>query len=285
MRVEDRVFVFIALLSMFSMPSPSAQPLGISARSLDALLQDYAFRAFVRPRTGIPYDAQVPINLTGIKASAMRLRSGSLRTRGIHSYKEFQIPHGVVEQPFAERLVLVYHNLGNWSSLFYPLPGYSYLAPVVGLLAYDASNLSATNLPELDLRASEKPIWVEFDNVMRGNVCSMIQQGHFSIVTESPAPSPAPSAESLPHSWDNKGRVKSMVLKIVWSLLGGFILLILLGFLIVSVRGCRHGRKIQQMERAMDVGETLQMTSIGNTKAPLATGTRTRPVLESHYVP
>lgn len=311
MRVENRLFLFIALLSVLCVPSPlSAQPLGISARSLDALLQDYAFRAFVRPRTGIPYEAQVPNNLTGVKVSAMRLRSGSLRTRGVRSYKEFQIPLGVVEQPFVERLVLVYHNLGNRSSLFYPLPGYSYLAPVLGLLAYDASNLSAANLPELDLRASEKPIWVkfpdvksavdgfspkcvyfdlhgsvEFDNVLPGNVCSMIQQGHFSIVTESAAPSPAPSAESFPQSRDDRRRVKSMVWKIVWSLFGGLILLILLGFLIVRVRGCRHGKKIQEMERAMDGGETLQMTSIGNTKAPLATGTRTRPVLESHYVP
>ncbi|XP_048324305.2 uncharacterized protein LOC107411581 [Ziziphus jujuba] len=310
MRVEERVFMFTALLYVLCMPCLSAQPLGISTRSLDALLQDYAFRTFVRPRTGIPYNAEVPHNLTGIKVSAMRLRSGSLRTKGVQSYNEFQIPIGVVEQPFVKRLVLVYHNLGNWSSLFYPLPGYSYLAPVLGLLAYDASNLSAINLPELDLRASEKPILVkfsdvkptldgfspkcvyfdlhgsvEFDNVLPGNACSMIQQGHFSIVTESVSPSPAPSAESLPHSRVDRGKVKSRVWKIVWPLFVGLILLIVLGFVIVRVRGCKRGRKIQQMESVMDGSEALQMTPIGNTKAPLATGTRTRPVLENHYMP
>ncbi|MCD7448547.1 hypothetical protein HAX54_044151 [Datura stramonium] len=40
--------------------------------SLDSVLQDYAFRAFVRPRTGIPYDGNVPLNFTGIKVAALR---------------------------------------------------------------------------------------------------------------------------------------------------------------------------------------------------------------------
>lgn len=55
----------------------------------------------------IPYDARVPTNLLGVRVSAMRLRSGSLRTRGVLSYKEFEIPIGVVEEPYVKRLVLV----------------------------------------------------------------------------------------------------------------------------------------------------------------------------------
>ena len=43
------------------------------ARILDATLQDYAFRAFERPRTGIVYNATLPANLTGIALSAVCL--------------------------------------------------------------------------------------------------------------------------------------------------------------------------------------------------------------------
>lgn len=69
-------------------------------------------------------------------------------------------------QPYVERLALVYQNLGNWSLFYHPLPSYNYLALVVGLLAYDASNLSATNLPELDVRVSlDMPISIKFPDV------------------------------------------------------------------------------------------------------------------------
>ncbi|KAK4377415.1 hypothetical protein RND71_003711 [Anisodus tanguticus] len=190
-----------------------------AARALDALLQDYAYLAFDYPRirTGVVYVGKVLLNLTGIKVSGLRLRSGSLRSRGVKTYKEFQIPVGVVEKPYVERLILVYQKLGNWSARYYELPGYIYLAPVLGLLAYDASNLSATNLPELDIKASGHPISIHFSdvkpllvgsspkfvsidlqgslnfsNVLSDNRCTTFQQGHFSIVTESIAPFPAP---------------------------------------------------------------------------------------------
>ncbi|KZV39818.1 hypothetical protein F511_27821 [Dorcoceras hygrometricum] len=136
-----------------------------SARALDSVLQEYAFKSFVRPRTGIVYDRKLPANFTGIGVAALRLRSGSLRRRGVRVFKEFGIPIGIFEQPYCERLVLVYHNLGNWSSVYYPLPGYTLLAPVLGLLAYDANDLSASSLSELDIRASEDPISINFPNV------------------------------------------------------------------------------------------------------------------------
>ncbi|KAJ6699341.1 hypothetical protein OIU79_012574 [Salix purpurea] len=84
-----------------------------SAHALDALLQDYAYRAFALPRTGIPYEGTVPSNLTGIKIAAMRLRSGSLRVRGVLMYREFVIPKGVLVHPYVERVVLVYQKFGQ----------------------------------------------------------------------------------------------------------------------------------------------------------------------------
>ncbi|KAJ1422969.1 hypothetical protein SESBI_12738 [Sesbania bispinosa] len=314
MRVRTSFLALLLLPLLLSLPFSNAQPppeSGISSRTLDALLQDYAFKAFYKPKTGVPYDGQVPTNLTGIRVSAMRLRSGSLRNRGVESYKEFQIPIGVVEQPYVERLVLVYHNLGNWSEKFYPLPGYSYLAPVLGLLSYNAANLSAVELPELDIRASDKPILikftdvksapsgsvpkcvyfdlhgsVQFDILLPGNVCSTAQQGHFSIVVESNAPSPAPAAVAVAANvGESGGKNKSKVWIIVVSLVGGCLLLILLSLLVARMRRAQTRMRIQELEWAADSNETLHMASIGGTKAPLAVGTRTRPTIENDYIP
>ncbi|XP_022642811.1 uncharacterized protein LOC106775130 isoform X1 [Vigna radiata var. radiata] len=308
------IFLFSLLPLLLSLPLSIAQlppDTAMSSRTLDAILQDCAFKAFLRPKTGVPYDAQLPRNLTGIRVSAMRLRSGSLRTRGVESYKEFQIPIGVFEQPYVERLVLVYHNLGNWSEKFYPLPGYSYLAPVLGLMSYSGATLNASELPELDIRASDKPILikfphvkpapsgsvpkcvyfdlqgsVQFDILSHGNVCSTVQQGHFSIVVESNAPSPAPAAVAVAADVGKGGtRNKHKVWIIVASFVGGCLLLIMLSLLIAKVRRTKQGMKIQQLEWAAETNETLHMASIGGTKAPLAVGTRTRPTIENDYVP
>lgn len=317
-----RSLMMLCLLIWFSwLPDLTAQSTSGSARALDSLLQDYAYRAFDRPKTGIPYNGTVPSNLTGIKIAALRLRSGSLYRRGVE-YKEFDIPEGVSEIPYVERLVLVYQNLGNWSWTFYPLSGYTYLAPVLGLLAYDASNLSAKNLPELVIRATVDPIKIKFSEVKAApagevakcvwfdldgmptfsnvinNVCSTIQQGHFSIVTKSLAPSPAPgppgpspsilppSAVPTPRGEGKKGKKnKEKVWIIVGSVLGGVALLGLLALLVLWAQKFQQRKKMQQMERAAEVGEALHMTPIGNTKAPAATVTRTQPVLESEYVP
>lgn len=298
------VFICLLLVSPLLAQSFDANASSTSAaRALDALLQDYAYRAFVRPRTGVPYNAPVPSNFTGITITAMRLRSGSLRTRGVRMYKEFEIPIGVVERPYVERLVLVYQNLGNWSLRYYSLPNYTYLAPVLGLIAYDASNLSATNLPELDLRASGDPIKIKFSDVRSApngslpkcvwfdlhglvklssltsaNECSTIQQGHFSIVTESIAPPSPPTRRER-----KKSNRRTWI--IVASVVGGVALLAFLGFLVLWARKCKRRKKMQEMEKAAEVGEALHMTSVGDTKAPSATVTRTQPTLENEYVP
>ncbi|OWM67030.1 hypothetical protein CDL15_Pgr000482 [Punica granatum] len=320
--------LFGPLLNLGVAQSTTSLSIG-PARALDMLLQDYAYRAFVRPRTGIPYDGTVPSNLTGISISAMRLRSGSLKTRGVQRYKEFEIPTGVTEEPYVERLVLVYQNLGNWSMTYYALPGYTYLTPVLGLLAYDAANLSATNLSELNIRATGNPIlihfadadsppagsspkcvWislngsVNFSSPISGSICSTVEQGHFSIVVESIAPSPAPVSpapvspapiptggggegppEAGPPSRGNGNGNRTKVWIIVGSVVGGLALFALLGFLVLWAQKFEQRKKMQQMERAADVGEALRMASVGPTKAPSAMVTRTQPVLETEYVP
>lgn len=318
------VIMLVLVLCFETLPCVRAQstttsPSREEAKALDSLLQQYAYKALVNPKTGTIYKAtQLPSNLTGIEVAALRLRSGSLRRKGFQAYNEFEIPKGLIGSPYVERLVLVYQNLGNWSTKYYPLPNYTYLAPVLGLLAYDGSNLSAKNLSELDIDASDGPILVKFRNVKPvphgtvakcvwfdlqgssnfsnlkgGNTCSSSQQGHFSIVVNytapSPAPSPSPNEGPTPSapapSARGEGKKDNKVWIIVGSVVGGLALLVLLSLLVLWMNKYKQKKKMQQMEKAAEVGEPLQMASVGDTKAPAATVTRTQPTLEHEYAP
>lgn len=228
-------FVFLFTIFMISFvdgtTSPFESVLAVSVndidsrRSVDDLIQDYAFRAinFTHPRTGIIYEGTLPANLSGVKVDGVRLRSGSLRRRG-YLYNEFTLPMGIVVSPHVERLVLVYQNFQNLSPLYYSTPGFQLVAPILGLLAYDASNLNATNPQELSFIAKGSPISIRFSNVSstKGltprcifynldgtvslsnvnstNVCSANSQGHFSLVIKSLAPAPSPISVPTPPS-------------------------------------------------------------------------------------
>ncbi|KAL8224762.1 hypothetical protein R6Q57_017323 [Mikania cordata] len=289
------------------------------ARVLDAVLQDYAFRAFVTPKTGVTFDGIVPKNLTGIQISALRLRSGSLFTRGVPMYKEFRIPIGIIGQPYVERLVLVYQNLGNQSAMYYPLPGYIYLAPVLGLLAYNGSDLSTKIQPELEIEASREPIlidfgsvrpapdgsnpmcvWVDlqgqinFTNVVSGNRCLSFKQGHFAIAVKAnsipPSSAPlspplVPPATSEALKPDKNGGIDSSIWVFAIYAVSGCVLLVLLAVLVLWIRLYKRRRNIHKMEQAAEGGEPLHMTMIGSMKAPAAMVTRTQPTLETEYVP
>lgn len=87
---------FLIRVSRSQSPNSSTS----DARALDSILQGYTYQAYVRPRTGVVYNGTVPSNLTGITISALRLRSGSLRTKGVHMFKEFEIPKEVREEPY-----------------------------------------------------------------------------------------------------------------------------------------------------------------------------------------
>ncbi|PWA71774.1 hypothetical protein CTI12_AA277210 [Artemisia annua] len=243
-------------------------------RDLDAILQDYAYRAFgSRPRTGVVYNGVPPLDLPGIQISAMRLRSGSLFKRGVKNYKEFVIPIGVLEERYVERLVLVYQNLGNWSSKYYPLSGYEYRAPVLGLLAYNAFDLSAKNLPLLEIRASGEPISIEFAHVDKvpddlvAKCVSFDLNGVMNLTNVT-------SGNTCVTGWI-----------IVGSVAGGIALLVLLALCILWLWRLNKRKKMHRMEKAADAGEALHMTTVGNTKAPAATTTRTQPTLETEYIP
>ncbi|XP_052187211.1 uncharacterized protein LOC127797990 [Diospyros lotus] len=307
MRLLGSLWMDLFTILQAVLPVLGSQLPELSAPALDGLLQNYAFKAFATTRTGIPCNVHVPVNFSGIAVSALRLRSGSLRARGFSSFREFTIPIGVAEQPYVKRLVFVYQNLGNWSSFYYPLPGYTYLAPVLGLLAYDAAYLAAENLPQLDIRASEEPIIikfrdlkfspngllpkcvyfdshgsVEFNNLLGGNMCSATKQGHFSIAAEEPPESGGGGGGGQSeHGEHNYGEL--------WVIPGAvFALLVLLGMLVLCLKMCRDRKRIHKMEQAQQGSEgrsELERVGVGNSiRMPMALGTRTRPVLENEYL-
>ncbi|KAJ4807407.1 hypothetical protein LUZ62_019973 [Rhynchospora pubera] len=286
---------------LFLHPCTSQSP----ASELDSLLQDYMYQSLRHPHTGIIYTGQVPANLTGVSISALRLRSGSLRKRGFQDYMQFDIPVGVLVQPYVERLIFVYQNLGNWSSYYYPLTGFTYLTPVIGLLAYDAANLSSTDLSYLEFVASESPISIDFRNLsnssagadpkcvwfdlagkaqfrdlVSSNKCDTYRGGHFAIAVNTSGISPTPAPAGPTH---HKKKISSKAWKIIGGTVGGLVVLILLSILICCIVRFRREKKVKEMENRAEAGEPLHFARFGGAQAPVALGTRTQPVLENEY--
>ncbi|PWA81212.1 hypothetical protein CTI12_AA187180 [Artemisia annua] len=110
--------MFSFLLTFLLLKSTLINSQSLTTRVLDSVLQEHAFAPFLRHRvvTGVVYDANVGPELTGIKVSALRLRSGALRRKGYVGFKEFDIPTGVMVAPYVERWFFGVSNMGNWSS-------------------------------------------------------------------------------------------------------------------------------------------------------------------------
>ncbi|XP_051151574.1 uncharacterized protein LOC127265682 [Andrographis paniculata] len=259
--------------------------------SLDAILHDRAFRVMIhrRPHTGALYNATLPPNLAGLKVSVVGLRSATLWRKGAN-FSNVAIPARTLPVPHVKRLLIVYHNLSNWSSSYYSLPGYSLATSVVGFSVYDATHLRSRNLSKIELNTMGNNISIRFpDSGLSSNwktkcayfgvtgevqisdmrlpdVCHSRSQGHFSIVVP----------------------VKKKTQKI-WPLLAGC-----MGLVLVALAGAGAGvaavklfmgKRTQEMEKEADAGECLQTYWIASTKMPLAEVTRTQPVLESTSLP
>ncbi|ERM96531.1 hypothetical protein AMTRI_Chr09g16240 [Amborella trichopoda] len=261
--------------------------------SIDELLQRYAFRAFGRhPKTALIHPVPLPANMSGIDASAVRFRSGSLRRYGAN-LSEFSIRRGGVIRPYVRRIVLVRQNLGDRSPQFFNLTGFTLVSPIVGLLVYDASDLNATNPRALELEATGEPISVTFGgeaeaamcvffdsqgvmrflNRSRGGECLTLREGHVGLVVMAP-PSP-----SRGRGWSSTWKV------VVGSSVGGLLGTVLLGFLLVALLKFKKRSMIAEMERRAYEEEALNVSMVGHLRAPTATVTRTMPTIENDYVP
>ncbi|KAF9617765.1 hypothetical protein IFM89_038527 [Coptis chinensis] len=270
-----------------------------SRDSLDVLLQEYAYKSLAQHRTGILYNVTLPSNFSGIEVSALTLRSGSFWTKGAN-ISEFRLPSRIIPQPFVKRMSVVYQNLGNWSSTYYNVPGYTMVTPVIGFMVYNATNVSAYSIMKLNLTLMGEPISVhfpqfilpqgsnstsikcvrfgegaslEFSDMALNNVCSTRDQGHFSVVV--------PEVEK-----QKAKRSKERLWK--WLVIGfalGFAALVLIGLVGVIVYKFVKMKRNEEMERKADEGESFENVWIGMSRMPSATVTRTQPVLEHNEVP
>ncbi|CAK9165821.1 unnamed protein product [Ilex paraguariensis] len=261
--------------------------------NLDDFFHDYAYKAFIKPRTGILDNISLPANFSGMEVSIVRLRSGSFWARGAN-FSFFHIPPRIIPMPFVKRLDILYQNLGNWSSLYYNVPNYNLVTPVVGFLTYNPNsstggdgmlNLSIrgdpilVRFPEILLPENKNLTMkcvrfgtngsVEFSNVTMPNTCVANGQGHFSIV--------------IPTSHSKK---KVRFLK--WWVMGfgvGVLGLVLIGFAGILTYKLVSRKRLGQMGRESERSEALDTVWVGRSRMPSASGMRTQPVLENDYVP
>ncbi|XP_058732092.1 uncharacterized protein LOC131605933 [Vicia villosa] len=260
-----------------------------ASESINSQVQDFAFRSMARHRhqTGALYDTLLPRNLSGMDVSVVRLRSRRLWNEGAN-FSYFRIPSRTVAIPRVRRVAIAYQNLGNWSSHFYNLPGYSLISSVVGFMVFDASNVRDKSFKNLTLNTMGQPISIQFPNVkfmsginskarcvaFYGNgtfqltmmsspgVCHSRDQGHFSVV--------------LPLE---KKRRRWYIWVIVCVL--GIFGLIILGYVGFSSMRLLKTKKIQAMEKQAVEDMVFESRWVGDSKMPSATVTRTQPVLES----
>lgn len=260
-----------------------------SSQSLNTLFQDFAFRSMIkrRPQTGALYDALLPQNFSGMDVSVVRLRSRRLWNKGAN-FSYFRIPPKTVSIPHVRRLAIVYQNLGNWSSHYYSLPGYSLMSSVVGFMVFDASNVTDMSVRNLTLNTMGHPICVQFPNVTfisginsRARCVAFNGDGTFRL-TEM-------SSRSLCYSRD-QGHF-SIVLplekkrRLLWNLwvigcVVGFFGLITLGYVGFLSMRLLQTKRIQVTEKQADE-DVLESRWVGDSKMPSAAVTRTQPVLES----
>ncbi|XVF53014.1 hypothetical protein PTKIN_Ptkin05aG0064800 [Pterospermum kingtungense] len=267
----------------------------VANNSLETFLRDFAFRVLVRhrPQTGALYKAILPANMSGMEVSIARLRSRTLWKNGAN-LSNFHIPPGTVPVPHVKRLAIVYQNLGNRSSQYYRVSGYSLITSVVGFVVFDASNTREKGLRVISFDTMGKPISIQFSNLrypdgtnsaaarcavfstngtihlsdmMLPNVCYGSDEGHFSVVVRLMRRKQRPW-----YPW-----VIGVVL--------GFAGLVLTSYLgLVFIRLVKT-KRIQAMERQADEGEIFDSRWVGTSKMPSATVIRTQPVLENGGFP
>ncbi|MBA0688779.1 hypothetical protein Goari_006546 [Gossypium aridum] len=266
-------------------------------QALKALFRHYANLTLANHHTGAEHKVNLPSNFTGMEVSVKRLRSGSLWTRGTDSIY-VKIPPNVKTLPYVKRLAIVYDNLGNWSSMYYNVPGYSLVSPVIGFDVYNYSDLTMIMDGNLTLSVESELISihfpylkvgdknttllkcvgfepdgsVEFKNWTNNNVCKVKKAGHFCVVAEMPAV----TEEKEGRAW--KWWVIGFGIGIV-----GLIVLVSMG-MVVMLKWRKM--EITKMEKESDTSVALDTFWVrGDHKMPCASMIRTQPTLEHDFVP
>lgn len=265
--------------------------------SYDQIIQQAAYSAFARlsPGTGIKYGASLTGDLANVTVVAVRLRVGSLRRYGI-TLGRFTIPPGLrMTNVSSVRVILVYRDFGNVSVYSSSVPGQVFVSSLAGIRVYNGDTLRTTApLPALTAIALDNPIQVIIPPNAQPSYCVEFY-GNGTVLATNVSATNASSLTyacfsrtlgdnyfalvGLPPSGDTSNAWKV----IVGTVLGVVGLIMLVSLLILCCRRHLRKRKIAKMQSQVDRGETLQPTVVGNSRAPMATHTRTRPMLEKDF--
>ncbi|KAL6606689.1 hypothetical protein ACP70R_042342 [Stipagrostis hirtigluma subsp. patula] len=299
------LLLLVHVLAAF-LHSCAAQSRIANVSAVDAAVRDRAFELL--RRTSELVEVPLPGNLSaaGVEASALRVRSNALWADGVNATADpalvFAVPPRVVPAPFARRVTIVFERFvgdGGVNSTGVAAPfaapqGYALAAPVVGLLAYDASREGDGRLA---LKALGAPVRVEFKNVssakgfnattarcltfnasgdvvamdavVSGSACAVPGTGHFGVAVrmpETPPPSPAVRARW----W-------------AWTVGVGAAGVAGASFLALSVAGAvrwSRRRRREEMDLRALAGEELGRMAVRGSRMPSAKVVRTRPELE-----
>ncbi|XP_073019259.1 LOW QUALITY PROTEIN: uncharacterized protein, partial [Primulina eburnea] len=247
-----------------------------------------------RPHTRALHSAHLPPNLSGIKVSVVGLRSRTLWRKGAN-FSDFIIPPKTLPVPYSKRVLILYHNLGNWSSFYYTLPGYTVMSPVIGFLVYDesfSSRKKPSKLSKLELDTKGKPIMIQFKNWTfprkggnRDKRCAAFDEnGNLVYISDISMTSECQSRIQSHFSVDIPVNETEASVALLDCRLFGWICVIDFGGNL-AVR-CLVGKRRQDtMEKDADNGEFLQTYCIHSSKMPRAKVTITQPVLESATLP
>jgi hypothetical protein len=275
--------------------------------SYEQSIQQAAYTAFqsLNPVTGTTYDTSLTGDLANITVQAVRLRVGSLRRYGV-TLGRFTIPPGLrITNVSSVRVILVYRDLGNVSVYSSSVPGQVFVSSLAGIRVYNGDTLNSTTpLPALTAIALENPIQVIIPPNAQPSYCVEFSRNDTNYgtafatnVTANASANVTANASASPPTYacfsrtlgDNYfalvGLAPPKKNSNTWKIILGTVLGVvgLIAILLLLVFCCRRQlrkRKLAKMQAQADRGETLQPTQVGNTRAPVATQSRTRPRLE-----
>ncbi|KAK3131669.1 hypothetical protein QOZ80_6AG0509740 [Eleusine coracana subsp. coracana] len=295
----------VVVLAAFFVYPCAAQTRVINISAVEVAVRDRAFELIRRTSQLV----DVPLPIVGVAASALRLRSNALWADGVNatagpgpSGPAFAVPPRVVPAPFARRVAIVFERFlvndddgAGPTPLFAAPSGYALAAPVVGLLAYDASGAGPVG-QAVTLRATGAPVRVEFANASRnfnattarcvtfaasGEVvathtvvpgafpaCAVTGTGRFGVAVPAETPPRPMAVRARWWAW-------TVVVGSCGVLGASFVALSVAG----AVRWCRRRRREEMELRAM-AGEELGRMTVRGSRMPSAKVTRTQPEME-----
>ncbi|XP_012838021.1 PREDICTED: uncharacterized protein LOC105958561 [Erythranthe guttata] len=280
---------------------------------LDQIIKDYTFKSYTtNSKTGKLHAINLPSNLSGVKADAIKLRCGSLQRYGA-KIQEFRLSSGLNIRPCAKRVILLRQNLGsNWSSIYYNSyklsSAYQLIAPVLALLAYTGpgKNVSTIEMPAgknpiaIDFSSTEflndmlpagiiSPLCVRFDENGKitflnrtgpNNVCVSTSNGYFGLVAEMPLYMTA----ALKSGGKEVGKWKIVTVGSIGGALGAALLSLLTIAMFVNAKKKIKKEEMDELERRAYEEEALRVSMVGHVRGNSGNScTRTTVPTIHHY--